>query len=101
MSMLKQITSVRVAFCPFAKNSTSSTVFLNRVLSKKNLAANPKCKIDIVTLNYLKDPAVINVAFKDGQKLDINAGEMTGDDIIGQVEKYAKKLSQQEDLQGQ
>ncbi|KAJ1940274.1 hypothetical protein EC988_007082 [Linderina pennispora] len=99
--MLKQITSVRVAFCPFSKHATSSKVFLNRVFSKENSIANPTCKIDVVTTNYAKDPATVDVVFKDGKKLQINAGELTGDDIISHVQKYSKKLSQKEDLQGQ
>ncbi|KAJ1879830.1 hypothetical protein LPJ66_011612, partial [Kickxella alabastrina] len=76
-------------------------VFLNRVLSKKNNAANPNCKINVVTTAFVKDPAMIDVTFKDGKKFQINGGDMNGDDIISQVEKYSKKLSQQEDLQGQ
>ncbi|KAJ1957806.1 hypothetical protein GGI12_004917 [Dipsacomyces acuminosporus] len=99
--MLKQITSVRAAFCPFSKHSTSTKVFLNRVFSKENSAINPTCKIDVVTTDYAKDPATIEVTFKDGKKFNINGGDMTGDDIINHVQKYSKKLSQQEDLQGQ
>ncbi|KAI8322823.1 hypothetical protein GQ54DRAFT_297108 [Martensiomyces pterosporus] len=99
--MLKQITSVRVAFCPFSRHSTSTKVFLNRVFSKENNALNPTCKIDVATTNHAKDPATIDVTFKDGKKFHINGSDMTGDDIISHVQKYSKKLSQQEDLQGQ
>ncbi|KAJ1720379.1 hypothetical protein LPJ53_004987 [Coemansia erecta] len=99
--MLKQITSVRVSFSPFSPTSTSSTVFLNRVFSKKNQAANPACKITVHTTAFSKDPSLIDVTFKDGHKFHINAAELTGDDIIAQVSKYSKRLSQQEDLQGQ
>ncbi|KAJ2466276.1 hypothetical protein EV174_006549, partial [Coemansia sp. RSA 2320] len=118
--MLKQISSVRAAFCPFSKSSTSTKyvrrlarqltrltgqiglvenmVFLNRVLSKENSTANPSCKIDVVTTDFAKDPSTIDVTFKDGKKLHINGGKMNGDDIIAQVQKYSKRLSQQEDL---
>ncbi|KAJ2865469.1 hypothetical protein FB639_005108, partial [Coemansia asiatica] len=76
-------------------------VFLNRVFSKKNQAANPSCQIDVVTTAFAKDPSTIAVTFKDGKEMQINGAEMSGDDIITQVEKYANKLSQKEDLQGQ
>ncbi|KAJ2594618.1 hypothetical protein H4R99_005686 [Coemansia sp. RSA 1722] len=76
-------------------------VFLNRVFSKKNQAANPMCQIDVVTTAFAKDPSSIAVTFKDGKKMQINGADMNGDDIITQVEKYSKKLSQKEDLQGQ
>ncbi|KAI9506000.1 hypothetical protein BX070DRAFT_187204 [Coemansia spiralis] len=99
--MLKQITNIRVAFCPFSQHSTSARVFLNRVFSKKNNQANPTCQIDVVTTNFVKDPATVDVTFKDGKKLNINAGELRGDDIIAQVEKYANKLRQKEDLESQ
>ncbi|KAJ2779399.1 hypothetical protein GGI15_003887 [Coemansia interrupta] len=99
--MLKQISSVRVSFSPFSPTSTSSTVFLNRVFSKKNQAANPSCKVTVETTAFSKDPSVIDVTFKDGHKLHINAADLTGDHIIAQVSKYSKRLSQQEDLQGQ
>ncbi|KAJ2235721.1 39S ribosomal protein L44, mitochondrial [Coemansia sp. RSA 485] len=90
--MLKQITGVRVAFCPFSNTSTSS---------KCVSAANPMCQIDVVTTAFAKDPSSIAVTFKDGKKMQINGADMNGDDIITQVEKYSKKLSQKEDLQGQ
>ncbi|KAJ2336707.1 hypothetical protein GGI00_000684 [Coemansia sp. RSA 2681] len=102
--MLKQITNVRVSFCPFSKSTTSTKVFLNRVLSKENSTANPSCKIDIVTTNFAKDPSTIDVTFKDGKKFHISSGgggKMSGDDIIAQVQKYSKRLSQQEDLKSQ
>ncbi|KAJ2510019.1 hypothetical protein GGI11_005647 [Coemansia sp. RSA 2049] len=100
MSMLKQITKIRVAFCPFSKHSTSATVFLNQALSKKNSMANPSCDIKIVTTDYSTDPSTVDVTFKDGKKLNINAGELHGADIVAMVEKYATKLAQKEDLQG-
>ncbi|KAJ2742843.1 hypothetical protein GGI20_004188 [Coemansia sp. BCRC 34301] len=102
--MLKQITNVRVSFCPFSKSTTSAKVFLNRVLSKENTTANPACKIDIVTTDFAKDPSTIDVTFKDGKKIHISSssgGRMSGDDIIAQVQKYSKRLSQQEDLKSQ
>ncbi|KAJ1922979.1 hypothetical protein GGH94_004220 [Coemansia aciculifera] len=100
--MLKQITNVRVSFCPFSRNTTSTKVFLNRVLSKENSTANPSCKIDVVTTNFAKDPSTIDVTFKDGKKFHISStAKLSGDDIIAQVQKYSKRLSQQEDLQGQ
>ncbi|KAJ2486380.1 hypothetical protein IWW37_005637 [Coemansia sp. RSA 2050] len=100
--MLKQITSVRVSFCPFSRHTTPTKVFLNRVLSKKNSTANPSCKIDVVTTNHVKDPATIDVTFKDGKKFHISStAKLNGDDIIAQVQKYSKRLSQQEDLQSQ
>ncbi|KAJ1735958.1 hypothetical protein LPJ61_000264 [Coemansia biformis] len=76
-------------------------MFLSRVFSKENAAANPQCKIDVVTTNYAKDPATVDVKFKDGKEVHIDGGELHGDDIIAQVEKYSKKLSQQEDLKSQ
>ncbi|KAJ1803053.1 hypothetical protein LPJ56_005984, partial [Coemansia sp. RSA 2599] len=57
--------------------------------------------IDVTTTAFTKDPSTIAVTFKDGKKMQINGAELSGDDIITQVEKYSKKLSQKEDLQGQ
>ncbi|KAJ2455729.1 hypothetical protein EV183_000576 [Coemansia sp. RSA 2336] len=74
--MLKQITSIKAAFCPFSKTATSTKVFLNH-------------------------PSRIDVKFKDGKSLSVNADDLHGDDIIFQVEKYSRKLSQQEDLKNQ
>ncbi|KAJ1753352.1 hypothetical protein LPJ78_000768 [Coemansia sp. RSA 989] len=99
--MLKQITNIKAAFCPFSKTATSTKVFLNRVYSKENLQANPTCKIDVTTTSHLKDPSRIDVKFKDGKTLSVNADDLHGDDIIFQVEKYSRKLSQQEDLKNQ
>ncbi|KAJ1767643.1 hypothetical protein IW140_005897 [Coemansia sp. RSA 1813] len=101
MVMLKQIAKIRVAFCPYSKHSTPAKVFLNQALSKKNSLANPTCDIKIVTTDYSKDPATVDVTFKDGKNFNINASELHGADIVAMVEKYAKKLSQKEDLQGQ
>ncbi|KAJ2157075.1 hypothetical protein GGF46_004753 [Coemansia sp. RSA 552] len=99
--MLKQITSVRASFCPFSPHATSAKVFLTRVLSKKNHAANPQCKIDIRTTQLVKDPSLIDVTFKDGKKFHLDGAEMQGDDLVMVVEKYSKRLSQQEDLKSQ
>ncbi|KAJ2715212.1 hypothetical protein H4R19_001327 [Coemansia spiralis] len=76
-------------------------VFLGRVFSKKNAAANPQCKIDVMTTAFVKDRATVDVTFKDGNKMHIDGAELHGDDIIAQVEKYSTKLSQQEDLKNQ
>ncbi|KAJ1875685.1 hypothetical protein LPJ55_000497 [Coemansia sp. RSA 990] len=46
-------------------------------------------------------PSRIDVKFKDGKTLSVNADDLHGDDIIFQVEKYSRKLSQQEDLKNQ
>ncbi|KAJ2466505.1 hypothetical protein GGI02_004349 [Coemansia sp. RSA 2322] len=109
--MLKQISSVRAAFCPFSKSSTSTKYVrrLARQLTRltgqiglvENITANPSCKIDVVTTDFAKDPSTIDVTFKDGKKFHINGGKMNGDDIIAQVQKYSKRLSQQEDLKSQ
>ncbi|KAJ2796064.1 hypothetical protein H4R21_004860 [Coemansia helicoidea] len=76
-------------------------VFLGRVFSKKNAAANPQCKINVLTTTLVADPATVEVTFKDGNKMHIDGRELHGDDIIAQVEKYSNKLSQQEDLKNQ
>ncbi|KAJ2804107.1 hypothetical protein H4R20_002635 [Coemansia guatemalensis] len=68
---------------------------------KENTKANPQCKIDIVTTHHVKDPATIDVQFKDGNKFHIDGSEMMGDDIVNQVQKYSNKLTQQEDLKAQ
>ncbi|KAJ2358123.1 hypothetical protein IWW50_001050 [Coemansia erecta] len=99
--MLKQITSVKAVFCPFSANSTSTKVFLTRVFSKKNAAANPQCKINVTTTDFVKDPSHIDVQFKDGKAMSINAADFDGDAIVAQVEKYSRRLSQQEDLKSQ
>ncbi|KAJ2137545.1 hypothetical protein IW136_003471 [Coemansia sp. RSA 678] len=99
--MLKQITSIKATFCPFSPSSTSTKVFLNRIYSKQNTLANPQCKINVAVTDFAQDASRINVVFKDGAKMDINGAELHGQAIVSQVEKYARKLSQQEDLKSQ
>ncbi|KAJ2558522.1 hypothetical protein GGH12_005831, partial [Coemansia sp. RSA 1822] len=92
---------IKVTFCPFSSTSTSTKVFLNRIYSKQNTLANPQCKINVTVSDYANDASLINVVFKDGAKMDINAAELHGQTIVSQVEKYSRKLSQQEDLKSQ
>ncbi|KAJ2361663.1 hypothetical protein H4S02_011595, partial [Coemansia sp. RSA 2611] len=66
-----------------------------------NNAANPQCKIDVVTTARSTDPSRIDVKYKDGKAVSIDADQLHGAAIVAQVEKYARKLSQQEDIKNQ
>ncbi|KAJ1921719.1 hypothetical protein H4219_000452 [Mycoemilia scoparia] len=98
--MLKFITNIKVAFYPFKPSSTSVRIFLNQVSSGVNIQSNPQCKIDVITLSDKNATPTAHVQFKDGKKLDFKGHELSGDDMVRSVQKYVRKLSQEEDLKG-
>ncbi|OLY84590.1 hypothetical protein AYI68_g1238 [Smittium mucronatum] len=96
--MLKQVKKVSVKFSPFKKSSISSRVFLNRIMTKDNLSANPACVFDVSTdIEYNASPSVL-VEFKDGKVMDIQAKTVNGDELYSSVYKYAKKLKDVEEM---
>ncbi|OMJ22043.1 hypothetical protein AYI70_g854 [Smittium culicis] len=96
--MFKQVKKVSVKFSPFKKSSTSSRVFLNRIMTKDNISANPNCTFEISTdIPYNASPAVV-VEFKDGKVMDIQPKTVNGDQIYSSVYKYAKKLKDVEEM---
>ena len=70
---------------------------MNHATTSSNLALNPQCKIDVSTLSNLNDTPFVQVNFKDGKFMEFKAHETTGDEIVQTVNKYCRKLSQEED----
>ncbi|PVU93653.1 hypothetical protein BB561_003129 [Smittium simulii] len=82
---------------PFNRSSISSRVFINRVMTKKNIGANPNCGFDIKEQSP-EIPVLLKVTFKDSTSMTINPAAMSGDDIYNMVCKYAIKLKTAEEL---
>ncbi|KAI8882425.1 hypothetical protein K501DRAFT_221310 [Backusella circina FSU 941] len=91
---MKQITEIKVALAPFNAASKSSRLFLNQVNTNGARKVNPTIKI---STNILSDPAApshINVVYRDGQKLSLEADKMKINTILQTVNKHAKKLEE-------
>ncbi|PVU98143.1 hypothetical protein BB559_001760 [Furculomyces boomerangus] len=91
--MLKQVKKVIVELTPFKKSSVSSRVFLNRLMTKHNLAVNPNCNIKINTDHPHNLPPTLLIEFKNGQLMNLNPTKHSGDELYTSVYKIGTIIS--------
>ncbi|KAI9360178.1 hypothetical protein BD770DRAFT_46673 [Pilaira anomala] len=91
---MRQITEIKVALAPFNAASKSSRLFLNRVNTNGARKVNPTIKINTSILSDVNAPSHIQVVYRDGQKLALEADKMKINNILQVVNKHAKKLEE-------
>jgi large subunit ribosomal protein L53 len=72
-------------------------LFLNHINTDAARKVNPTIKIVTDVLNDPTAPSHIQVAYKDGQKLSLDADKMKISNIVQTVNKHAKKLEEIEE----
>ncbi|KAJ1975554.1 hypothetical protein H4R35_003096 [Dimargaris xerosporica] len=95
--MLKFVKSIKVTFSPYNRTSNSAKVFLNRIMTSKNIATNPDCKITPVISDDLATAPNIQLAFRNGNNMSFNTARMEVDEIVETLAKQNRKLQQDED----
>ncbi|RUP46008.1 hypothetical protein BC936DRAFT_147463 [Jimgerdemannia flammicorona] len=95
--LMKHINEVKVTLAPFSITAKSSRLFLARIMTDKARIANPALKVSTTILSDVDAKPSINVTYRDGKKLEVQAGEMNIDSVIMIVNKHAKKLQEEQD----
>ncbi|ORZ12056.1 hypothetical protein BCR41DRAFT_308105 [Lobosporangium transversale] len=95
--MSKFLTQVKVSMAPFSPSSKTAKIFLSRIITNDALTVNPALKIVTDSHGDVSKPATIQVTYKDGKTLNLQAGEMKVNDVLRQVGKHARKLQEKED----
>ncbi|KAI9484124.1 MAG: hypothetical protein EXX96DRAFT_560997 [Benjaminiella poitrasii] len=91
---MKQINEIKVALAPFNAASKSSRLFLNHMNTNSARKINPTIKINTTILNNPTAPSQIEVIYRDGQKITLEADKMKINNILQVVNKHAKKLDE-------
>ncbi|CAO3616386.1 unnamed protein product [Mucor hiemalis] len=73
---------------------TCNKLFLNHVNSNNTRKVNPAIKITTDVLSNPTAPSQINVVYRDGQKLALEADKLKINNILQVVNKHAKKLEE-------
>lgn len=72
---LKQVSKVKVSFCPYDPKTATIREFLRRVSSKKMLDTNNKCQVVSEVKNDRSEPQ-IEVVFTDKDTMNMRTADM-------------------------
>ncbi|KAH7124012.1 39S ribosomal protein L53/MRP-L53-domain-containing protein [Dendryphion nanum] len=92
------LTDVRVQFNPFSPRSKSARLFLTLIPSEAR-ASGMKIESKMLPRSS-KEPATLDVKFKDGKEMKLDLNKMRITEVMEEVDRHSRTLARKEELSG-
>ncbi|KAF2650190.1 hypothetical protein K491DRAFT_609355 [Lophiostoma macrostomum CBS 122681] len=92
------LTEVRVKFNPFSPRSKSARLFLT-LIPPNARATGMKIEAKMLPRTS-KEPASLDVKFRDGKELSLDIDKMRITEVMEQVDRHSRMLARKEELSG-